>query len=301
MTSVASYDLNDAYQLTYTLTNAAGVPTNATVVVTVTKPDGTADTPTLTNPSTGTYVATGVCTAAGVWLYTFTATGALTDSEPGRFYVTAAVARTVYTTLPELKSALSIPATDTADDDDLQDAILTASRAIDGDCQRHFYQVTEARTFAPTDTYRIRFGPYMDLVSVTTLQTDASGDGTWETTWTTGDFQLLCVDGTPNINAGPEARPYRRIKAVGALTFPIPSAWSAARDDLVKITGVWGWPTVPDRIRRACRMAAAETFRLRDAPLGALGMADLGIIRVRENVKYQRLIGDYRIMPVPVA
>lgn len=293
-----SYNVGDAVPLVYTIS------ATATVTLTVTDPDGTASTPSTTqggSPPAVTYTAAVLATKAGLWRYSFVATGAVTDSEDGQFWVIKAAAADVYTTLPELKTALSIPGTDTADDDDLQDAILAASRAIDGDCQRHFYQVTEARTLAPTDAYRIRLGTYMDLVSVTSLQTDASGDGTWETTWAASDYQLLCADGTPNTNAGPEPRPFRRIKAVGVQTFPIPSAWSTARDDLVQITGVWGWPTIPDRIRRACRMAAAEMFKLRDAPLGALGMADLGIIRVRENPKYQRLICDYRIMPVPVA
>src|SRR4249920_2553915 len=109
MTTIASYDLSDAYRLVYTLTDAVGTPTNATVVCTVTKPDGTADIPTVTNPSVGTYVAVGSCSLAGTWLYKFTATGVLTDSEPSQFYVTAAVTSNTYTTLPELKNALSIP------------------------------------------------------------------------------------------------------------------------------------------------------------------------------------------------
>jgi hypothetical protein len=48
---------------------------------------------------------------------------------------------------------------------------------------------------------------------------------------------------------------------------------------------------------------AAEVFRLRDAPFGAVGMADLGIIRVRENPKYLRLIAEYRLLEaaIPVA
>ena len=141
----------------------------------------------------------------------------------------------------------------------------------------------------------------MDLVSVTALKTDADADGTYETTWAATDYQLLCADGTPNAGAGPEPRPYRRVKAVGAQVFPVPGRWGTARTDLVQIAGVWGWPQVPDRIRRATRMAAAEIFKLRDAPFGAVGFAELGIIRVRDNPKYLRLISDYRLLPVPVA
>jgi hypothetical protein len=310
VTTTALYDTGDAYQLPYTLTAADPTFTNwagVTVTVTVTKPDGTPDTPTVTpgTPAANvrTYTAVGTCTQAGTWTYRFVATGALTEAQDGQFYVRPTADIHVYTTLPELKMALSMPPTDTRDDDDLQEAILTASRAVDGDCQRTFYKQTDTRTLEPTDPYRLRLGPYNDLVSITTLKTDPGGDGTYEITWATSDYQLLCSDGTPNINAGPEPRPYQRIRAVGTQMFPLPwTSWGAGRRDLVQINGVWGWPAaVPDRIRRATRMAAAEIFKLREAPFGALGFSDLGIIRVRENPKYLRLISDYRLVPVPVA
>jgi hypothetical protein len=293
-----SYDLGDAVPLVYTI-NAV-----ATVTLTVTAPDGTTTTPGTTQggaPPAVTYTANVPATQAGTWRYRFVATGAATDAEQGQFYVQADADSHVYTTLPELKTALSIPQTDTADDDDLQDAVLAASRAVEGDCQRHFYRAAETRTLTPTGPYRLRLGAYMDLVSVTTLATDPGGDGTFETVWAAADYQLLCADDTPNVNAGPEPRPYRRVRAVGAQTFPVPRGWGAARTDLVQVAGVWGWPAVPDRIRRATRMMATEQFKLRDAPFGAVGMADLGIIRVRENPKYQRLIFDYQLYPVPVA
>jgi hypothetical protein len=309
-TTVAAslYDTGDAYQLPYTLTAADPTFTNwagVTVTTTVTKPDGTADSPVVTpgTPAANvrTYTAVGACSQPGTWTYRFVATGALTEAQDGQFYVRPTAADRVYTTLPELKAALSIPLTDVRDDDDLQDAIITASRAVDGDCQRTFYKQTETRTLAPTDRYRLRLGPWNDLVSVTTLKTDAGGDGTYDITWASSDYQLLCSDGTPNINAGPEPRPYQKIRAIGTQTFPIPWAWTLGRADRIQIAGVWGWPQVPNRIRRATRMAATEIFKLREAPFGAVGFSELGIIRVRDNPKYLRLIGDYRLVPVPVA
>jgi hypothetical protein len=291
-----SYDIGDAVPLVYTI-NAT-----ATVVLTVTAPDGTVTTPSTTqggSPPAVTYTAAVLADQAGLWRFRFVATGTVTDSESGHFHVQAAVGTNVYTTLPELKVALSIPTSDTQDDDDLHDAILVASRAVDGDCQRHFSRVTEARTLEPGyDLWCLRLGPFNDLVSVTSLKTDAGGDGVFETTWAVGEYQLLCADGTPNVNAGPEPRPYQRIKAIGGRSFPRPSY--GGRSDLIEVTGVWGWPAVPDRIRRAARMMAAEVFKLRDAPFGATSVADLGIIRVRENPKYQALIRDYRLVEAAV-
>jgi hypothetical protein len=292
-----SYNLGDAVPLVYTI-NAV-----ATVVLTVTDPDGTTSNPSTVQggaPPAVTYTANVGVTKAGTWLARFVATGTVTDAEDMQFYVLPVLGANVYTTLPELKTALGLPAADTQDDDDLQDAILVASRAVDGDCQRHFYKVTEARTLEPSDPYRLRLGAFMDLVSVTTLKTDATGDGTFETTWAAGDYQLLCQDGTPNTGAGPEPRPYQRIKAVGTRTFPLPPWVGGTRSNLVEVTGTWGWPAVPDRIRRAARMMATEQFALRDVKFGAVGMGDLGIIRVRENPKYQRLINDYRLVEAAV-
>lgn len=294
---MSTYNIGDAVPLVYTISAPA------TVVLTVTDPDGVTSNPATTPSGAGptTYTAAVPVGKPGLWLYRFAATGAVTDAEDGQFQVVPLATVNIYTTLPELKASLGAPPADTRDDDDMQEAILTASRAVDGDCQRHFYKITEARTLEPCDFYLLRLGPYMDLVSVTSLKTDASGDGVFETTWTTADYQLLCADGTANINAGPEPRPYRRIRAIGTQTFPAIWSWTPQRTNRIEITGTWGWPAVPDRIRRATRLMAAEIFKLNAAPFGATNIADLGIIRVRDNPKYRMLIADYQLMPVPVA
>jgi hypothetical protein len=296
---VSQWDQGDAVPLVYTL------PDTATVVLTVTAPDGTESTPTLTTSGaapTVTYAGAVLADEPGLWRWRFLATGNITDAEAGHFSVRPTLSGNVYTSLPELKSSLSIPVADTVDDDDLLDAILTASRAVSADCRRHFHKITEARSIIPDrDVYTLRLGDFMDLVSVTSLKTSTEGDGTWETTWAASDYVLLTEDGTPNINAGVEARPYQIVRAVGDQIFPrVPSY---GRSDLIEITGVWGWPAVPDQIRRATRMMAAEVFRLKDAPLGAAGVGDLGIIRVRENPRYKALIRHYQrgSAVVPVA
>src|SRR6266498_3932793 len=233
-----AFNIGDAVPLVYTI-NAV-----ATVVLTVTDPDGTVTTPATVQGGSGTqitYIANVPATKAGTWLYRFAATGTVTDAEDGQFQVIPAAATNVYATLPELKDALRIPQTDTDLDSVFNAAILAVSREIDQHCGRHFYKLTEPRTLTPTDRYRLNLGEFNDLVSVTTLKTDASGDGTFETTWTTGDYQLLTASGTPNVNASPEPKPYTQIRAIGAQTFPCAWAWTG-RTDRVEITGTWGWP-----------------------------------------------------------
>jgi hypothetical protein len=302
---MARYPQGQPIRLSTTVRDVNGQLTNAgTLTLTVSKPDGSTQIySSPTSDGTGLYhqdIAAADINTLGHYGYKWVSTGTGAGVSFSDFEVVDPLEITGYTTLPELKAALNIPVTDTADDDDLQDAILTASRAVDGDCQRHFYKLTEPRTLQAIDPYRLRLGAYSDLVSITTLKTDADGDGAFETTWQAGDYQLLCQDGTPNVNAGPEPRPYQRIRAIGNQVFPT-AIWVTGRADRVQITGVWGWPAVPDRIRRATRLMAIEIFKLNTAPFGAIGMADLGIIRVRDNPKYQRLINDYRLLPVPVA
>ncbi len=301
----ATYDVGDSIKLTFTVRDEAGALINATTTIVVTKPDGTTVTPapTITNVSIGIYTAVVAPDQVGTWLYRWAATGAATTAEDGQFYVQLPVAANIYTTLAELKDALRIPQTDTDLDSVFNAAILAVSREIDQHCGRHFYRITEPRTLVPTDRYRLNLGEFNDLVSVTTLKTDASGDGTFETTWTTADYQLLTANGTPNINAGPEAKPYTQIRAIGAQTFPCAWAWNS-RTDRVEITGTWGWPQVPVDVREACKLLAVESGKLlREAPFGVAGFGEFGVVRVRDNRKAMAYLAPYRrgLAAVPVA
>lgn len=310
--AVSTYDQGDAYQLPYTLTAADPLFTNwagVTVTTTITRPDGTADTPTVTpgTPAgpTRVYTAVGACSQVGIWTYRFVASGALTESEDGQFYVEPVVTDRVYATLPELKQALLIPQTDTSLDPVFGSAILATSREIDQWCGRHFYKITEARTLVPHDPWCLKLGEFNDLVSITTLKTDASGDGTFETTWQTSDYQLLTASGSPNPNAGPEPKPYGQIRAIGAQTFPrFYSYGLGQRTDRVEVTGTWGWPQVPVDIREACKLLAVEAGKLlREAPFGVAGFGEFGVVRVRDNRKAMGYLAPYRrgMAAAPVA
>lgn len=195
---------------------------------------------------------------------------------------------TLYVTVDELKTRLGIAGSDTVDDLELTAACYAASRALDQYCERHFWQATETRTFEPSGFYWLKLPEYSDLVSVTTFATDTSGDGVAETVWSASDYQLLPY----NPNAGPEQRPYTKVKALHRI-FPVVYP-PLVRTDLVHITGVWGWPAVPYAIRQAAQILAAETFKLKDAPFGVAGFGDLGVIRIRDNPKVAALAGPYR-------
>ena len=74
---MSTYDLGDPVALSVTVRDAAGALANAgAMTLTVTLPDGTTATPTISNPSTGTYTATYVPAVVGRFVARWVSTGA---------------------------------------------------------------------------------------------------------------------------------------------------------------------------------------------------------------------------------
>lgn len=283
-----------------TLTNTfkvATVPTDPTTIsLTITDPTGTATTYTyaasqITRSSAGVYTKDIACATAGDWQYVWTGTGTASDVQAGTWTVFETSLGNLYCTVDALKSRLGIALTDTADDYELQHACWSTSRAIEHLCGRTFYRSASgtARTFVPDDFYELVMPEFNDLVSVSAVATDAAGDGTFETTWDSTDYRLWPY----NPAAAPETRPYTRIKAVGTRSFPIPSG-GLQRDDLVQVTGVYGWAAVPYGIKMAALIWAADTFKLKDAPFGVAGGGEFGPFRVRDNPRAMAFCQPYR-------
>jgi hypothetical protein len=80
----------------------------------------------------------------------------------------------VYTTLADVRNALQIE--DSLDDNDIQAAILAASRMIDEYCQRSFYQ--EGTLAAPVTKYYTPLSPWYleidDLIEPTEVRSRAN-------------------------------------------------------------------------------------------------------------------------------
>lgn len=162
-------------------------------------------------------------------------------------------------------------------DAELEDVVTAASRLIDNYCGRHFFQRTaEARTFEVDEFDCLEFGPFNDVVSITTLKTDSNGDGTYETTISAANYVL------EPYNAAVKGEPYTELELINAVTFPIPAA--SGRENLIQITGTWGWPSVPVEIKQACRLLVAEMAKLADAPLGVAGYGEFGVFRVSSSI-----------------
>lgn len=178
-----------------------------------------------------------------------------------------------YCSLTDVKDALRLGADDTFDDGLIEVAIESASREIDGYCERRFVSETATRVYIPTDSFLVDID---DLQSVTTLKTSPDGDA-FSVTWTDSDYQLEPLNGL----AGGLVTPYTRIRAIGEYLFPL---WDPrnvnAHEATVQVTGLFGWPTVPTAVRQACIILSMRLFKRLDSPLGAVGMGDIGVIRV---------------------
>jgi hypothetical protein len=193
-----------------------------------------------------------------------------------------------YCTLAMLKSALRIA--DSIDDSLLELAIESASREIDGYCERKFTSVSGTRVFNPTNPFLLVTD---DIVSVTTLKT--SNDGvSWDTTWAVTDFQLEPLNGI----SGGLTSPYTHARAVGNYLFPTWAVGStAANEASVQIIGVFGWASIPVAIQQACVILAMRIFKRLDAPLGIAGFGDMGQMRVgRFDPDVEALVAPFRRM-----
>lgn len=277
----------------------AGTATDPTAVsLTVTSPAGVSTTYAyslgeVTRDSAGVYHKDIACTEDGTWAYAWTGTVAASDIQVGTWTVFSTDVRRRYCSLEELKSRMGIAATDTADDLEISLALDAASRWIDQHCARYFWRGTATRTYSPSGLYCL---PVDDLVSVTSVKTDPASDGSFATTWSAADYQLLPV----NPAALGEDWPFTSLDAVGAQSFPF-SAFRGARRDLVQVVGVFGWPSVPTAVKQAALLLSAEFVKLKDAPFGVAGFGEFGAVRVRANPQVASLLAPYRKHPVMVA
>lgn len=81
------YQFDDTVDLRHEIRNADDELIDATAVLTVTAPDGTADTPAVTDAGTGLRDASFVVDQYGPYSYAWAVTGAVNDIARGQFYV----------------------------------------------------------------------------------------------------------------------------------------------------------------------------------------------------------------------
>jgi hypothetical protein len=278
-----TYNLGQMVGLSTTVTDASGNPTDATVTVAVTKPDGTAASPSApTHDGTGLYSSTIVVDQAGTWFVRWDATGAIIDNERSQFDV-GDPKRPAYATLAQFKGR--IQRTDTVRDSDLSDALDAASRQVDKDTGRQFWlhQTASARIYNPQSrVVRTHDGEKIlvdDIGSTTGLVVEI---GSVATSWTA----------VTDYETGPD-NAIAMGDAITTLLRPW-QPWTVWRNGRVRVTAHWGWPQVPDQITQATLLRAHRIYSRRGSPEGVAGFGDMGVVRVgRYDPDYDSLIAPY--------
>ena len=143
----------------------------------------------------------------------------------------------------------------------LQDAVNVACKHIDSMCRRTFdvaptaTSSATARIYAVQDAYLVSVDDFWSTTELV-IQTDDDDDGTFETTWTAADYELLPVgarmdDGSTGV--------YWHVNAVDSRTFPT----GTRRRGVLKVTARWGWPDVPAAVRSAAMELGKDAYSAR--------------------------------------
>jgi hypothetical protein len=189
-----------------------------------------------------------------------------------------------YVDLDEFKDYMKMTGKDQYDDL-LTDALASASKEINRKCQRQFGRTDTASTrtfnrFAPTRAIVSDFYTTDDLA--VTLDGSVLTEGV--------DYELHPLNGVVDDEPG---WPWWKIHLNNGRRF--------YRHSTLQVTARWGWAAVPDPVKQACKIMAAETYQLKDAPLGVAGLDAMGgVLRVRDNPMARSKLFPYMRSPYQV-
>lgn len=288
-------DVGDLVTATLTV-SPSGVSTAA--AITVYKPDGT--TATASTPSTAdagaTWTSTYTVDVSGWWLEKWTVTGTGAGTEYNRVFVPVVPVygdAPAYASLERLRSRLGIASS--GDDDELMEALDSASREIDTFCGRRFYTDTAAtaRRYYPTDACMAYVEDFWSTTGLVVATDD--GSGAYATTLTLDtDFVLEPLNGVVD---GVSGWPYWKIRLLNSRRF-----WSSSSNlPPLRVTAKWGWAAIPRPVTQACLIMAQANYKLKDVAFGAAGIGDLGIVTVRQVPAAMTKLAPYVRDPVKVA
>jgi hypothetical protein len=159
---------------------------------------------------------------------------------------------------------------------------------IDDYTGRFFYR--DGTTAAPVVRYYTAQDWYTcnvdDFVSLSQIATDDNFDQLYTTIWQSDDYMVEPV------NNPRRGWPLSRLLAIDSYIFPYNLPQS------VKVTGVWGWPSIPAEISMATKLQASRLFIRRQSPFGIAGTPDLGTVRLssRLDPDVEALIRPFRKM-----
>lgn len=176
-----------------------------------------------------------------------------------------------YLTSTQFKNYARI--TDDQDDTVIAFALAAASRAIDRYCSQNVFRqfglvaTPEARYYTPRwDDKQAKWVIEIDDIMTTTgltVEVDTTNDGTYESVIT--DYALRPRD------ALLKNRPYTQISV-----YPQSNVQPNRFVDSARITGQWGWTTVPTTVEQATFLQVNRIHARRDAPFEETGSPQRG-------------------------
>lgn len=178
----------------------------------------------------------------------------------------------------------------TGDDAEIEFAINSASRSIDAFCNRRFYLdgSVSARTYQAESTTLLKTHDFSTTTGLI-VKTDTTGNGTFDRTWASTDYQPEPLNG---ITEGIEGWPFWLLRVIDDEAYPVDPSGRAR----VQVTAKWGWAAVPDAVFQACLIQSLANFKRKDAPFGVVGFDDMGAVRTQGDLEKaaQGLLAPYR-------
>jgi hypothetical protein len=189
-----------------------------------------------------------------------------------------------------------------------------ANGLVSHNCGRHFYRLTETRTYVPQTIWEEGIDDICPSTAASTVvNLDYDGDGIFETAWGnpappvgTGSFYALKLGDPSNAEdnynpnaAGGVARPYRQLQALmipgGIATNGawLPFVWPYSHLNRMQVITTWGWDYVPPEVSQASLMLCQDIYLSKDTPWGMAGSASTGMVRVQSNPWVVELLRPY--------
>jgi hypothetical protein len=171
---VPLYDIGDQIEggpLTIYVTTDAGVAAAATVTCTITLPDGTTTSPSVTTSATGTYETAYAPAVAGTFYVKWSATaigGVSGENDVFEDSFTVSASTNTFISLAEGKEYLNLQ--DTADDDELLAYLETACNLAETVADRTFARTTQVDTISSNgceSTLHLTKRPVLSVTTVT--------------------------------------------------------------------------------------------------------------------------------------
>lgn len=194
-----------------------------------------------------------------------------------------------YCTLQDVRGWLGVG--DAYDDVELSLAVNAACDAVDSHCGYPFSldAAPATRVFVPASPVLLDLAAVGFTVSSSSgliVRTDDDDDGAFEVTWAATDYQTEPLNGR---GPGGATWPITQIRAIDR-RWPVGGSGRAR----VQITGTFGWPAVPGRVRTAATMLAAAWHQRRMTVTGRSGFDGFFASAIADDQTIADLLAPFR-------